>query len=104
MPKRTKKLSPNSVEQLNRSLQLGDSIAFQKVLLDIAQSHHSLESIAEQVGVRRETIWRHRSSTRAPFETLVRIMALIGTKLVIVADERPNFPKPRVQVRTGGNG
>jgi len=104
MPKRPKKPSPNIAEQLNRLLQLGDAIAFQKLLLDIAQSHHSLGSVAEQVGVRRETIWRYRSGTRAPLETLVRIIALIGTKLVVVDDRRPYFPKPGVQVRTGENG
>ncbi len=59
-------------------------MAFQKELLEIAYSHGHV-SIAEQVGVRRETLWRYKAGTvRAPFETLVKIMAAVGAKLVVV--------------------
>jgi DNA-binding phage protein len=41
-------------------------------------------SIAEQVGVRRETLWRYKTgAVRAPFKTLVKIMAAVGVKLVV---------------------
>jgi probable addiction module antidote protein len=61
-----------------------DPMAFQKELLEIAYSHGHV-SIAEQVGVRRETLWRYKTGTaRAPFETLIKIMAAVGAKLVVV--------------------
>jgi DNA-binding phage protein len=88
MPKSARQPSANIVENLNRLLQLDDPMSFQKLLMDIALSTHGLESIAEHAGVRRQTVWRYRSgANQARFETLVKIIALIGGKLVIVADE-----------------
>jgi probable addiction module antidote protein len=77
--------APNSiVAHLSRVLERDDPMTFQKVLLDIAYSHGPA-SIAEKVGVRRETLWRYKTGiVRAPFETLVKIMAAIGAKLVVV--------------------
>jgi DNA-binding phage protein len=44
--------------------------------------------VAERAGVRRETIWRYETGeTAAPFETLVKIIAAVGAKLIIVSDE-----------------
>ena len=61
-----------------------DTMAFQKELLEIAYSQGHV-SIAEQVGVRRETLWRYKTGTaRAPLETLIKIMAAVGAKLVVV--------------------
>ena len=49
-----------------------------------ARSHGHV-STAEQVGVRRETLRRYKAGTvLAPFETLVKIMAAVGAKLVVV--------------------
>jgi biotin operon repressor len=39
-------------------------MTFQKVLFDIALSHQPLESIAEQVGIRREAIWRNQNTSK----------------------------------------
>src|ERR1700680_314305 len=89
MPKLAKKTlkypdTPNSiVARLSRAWERdNDPMAFQKVLLDIAYSQGHV-SIAEQVGVRRETLWRYKTgAVRAPFKTLVKIMAAVGVKLV----------------------
>ena len=90
MPKLAKKTlkypdTPNSiVARLSRAWERdNDPMAFQKVLLDIAYSQGHV-SIAEQVGVRRETLWRYKTgAVRAPFKTLVKIMAAVGVKLVV---------------------
>jgi DNA-binding phage protein len=86
---RLNKNAPNNIlDHLNRVLNRDDPMTFQKVLLDIAHNHHGLALVAKQVGVRRETIWRYRTGdSPAPFEILVKIIAMIGAKLVIVADE-----------------
>jgi probable addiction module antidote protein len=78
--------TPNSiVAHLSRVLERDDPMTFQKVLLDIA-FNHGLASVAEQAEVRRETLWRYKTGTvRAPFDTLVKIMAAVGIKLVVVA-------------------
>jgi predicted transcriptional regulator len=76
------------VEHLNRVLALNDPMNFQKVLLSYARGRHELALVAEQAGVRRETIWRYETGVAtAPLEVLVKIIAAIGAKLVIVADE-----------------
>ena len=87
MPKLTedRDRSKNIAMHLSAILQRDDPLTFQKVLLDIACSHHELSSLVEQVGVRRETLWRYKTgAARAPFETLVKIMAVVGVKLVVV--------------------
>jgi DNA-binding phage protein len=87
MPKLAKNVAKDNIEHLNRVLKLDGAMTFQKVLLDNALSHHALAFVAKQAGVRRETIWRYRSGeVRAPFETLVKIVGVIGAKLVIVTD------------------
>jgi DNA-binding phage protein len=88
MSKLNKNAPINILDHLNRVLNRDDPMTFQKVLLDIAHSHHGLALVAKQVGVSRETIWRYRTGySPAPFEILVKIIAMIGAKLVIVADE-----------------
>jgi DNA-binding phage protein len=75
-------------KRLNKVLRSDDPMTFQKVLLDLVLGHHGVAEVSRQAGVRRETIWRYRTgAAQAPFETLVKIIALIGAKLVIVADE-----------------
>jgi DNA-binding phage protein len=75
----------HTIAHLNRILKLDGPVTFQKVLFDIALSHQSLASVAEQVGVRRETVWRYKTGAcRAPFETLVKLIGVIGAKFVIV--------------------
>jgi DNA-binding phage protein len=87
VPKLTKKTPDKVVEHLNRVLSSNDALTFQKVLLDFVHGHYDLAQVAKQAGVRRETIWRYRTgAAQAPFETLVKIIALIGAKFVIVAD------------------
>jgi DNA-binding phage protein len=62
-------------------------MTFQMMLMDIACSRHEMALVAKQAEVRRETLWRYRTgAARAPFETLVKILAVIGAELVIVAD------------------
>jgi DNA-binding phage protein len=74
----------HTIEHLNRILTV---MTFQNVLFDIALSHRPLESIAEQVGIRRETIWRYKTGThRAPFKILLRIMGVIGAKFIVVSE------------------
>jgi predicted transcriptional regulator len=69
-------------------LALDDPLAFQKVLLGYARSRHAQALIAEQAGVRRETIWKYETgAATAPLEVLVKIIAAIGAKLVIIPDE-----------------
>jgi DNA-binding phage protein len=88
MPKITKNARNNMVEHLNRVLALNDPVTFQKVLLGYARGRHELALVAEQAGVRRETIWRYETgAATAPLEVLVKIIGAIGAKLVIVADE-----------------
>jgi DNA-binding phage protein len=88
MPKVTKNGPNNMVEHLNRVLALDEPMTFQKVLLGYARGHHDLMLLAEQVGVRRETIWRYETgAATAPLETLVKIIAAVGAKLVIIPDE-----------------
>jgi len=78
------------VEHLNRVLALDDPMSFQKTLLSYARGRHELALVAEQAGVRRETIWRYETgATAAPLEVLVKIIAAIGAKLVIIPDEAP---------------
>src|ERR1700737_267720 len=84
MPEVIKNGPNNVIERLNMIMKLEGPMTFQKVLLNIAHSQHGLAFIAEQAGVRRETIWRYKTgAARAPFETLVKIIALIGGELVI---------------------
>jgi DNA-binding phage protein len=88
MAKLTKNPPNNMIEHLNEVLSLDDPITFQRVLLDYARGRHELASIAEQAGVRRETIWRYETgATAAPFETVIKIIVAIGAKLIIVPDE-----------------
>ena len=88
MPKITKNAPNNMVEHLNRVLALDDTIAFQKVLLSYARSRHASALVAEQAGVRRETIWKYETgASTAPLEVLVKIIAAIGAKLVIIPDD-----------------
>ena len=76
------------VEHLNRVLARNDPITFQKVLLGYARGRHELALVAEQAGVRRETIWRYETgAATAPLEVLAKIIAAIGVKLVIISDE-----------------
>ena len=90
MPKITKNTRNNMVEHLNRVLALNDPITFQKVLLGYARGRHELALVAEQAGVRRETIWRYETgAATAPLEVLVKIIAGIGAKFVIMVDEAP---------------
>ena len=88
MPKpATRNASRITIERLNSVLKLDDPMTFQKVLLDCALSHHAVTSLAKQIGVRRETIWRYRTGdAQAPFGTIVKIIAVMGAKLVIVRD------------------
>ena len=88
MPKITKNAPNNMVEHLNRVLALDDPITFQKVLLGYARSRHEQGLVAEKAGVRRETIWKYETgAATAPLEVLVKIIAAIGAKLVIIADD-----------------
>ena len=74
------------LDHLNRVMKLDDPMTFQKVLLDIAHGQHGPMVIAKQAGVRRETIWKYKNGIAPmPFETLVKIIAMIGAKLVIVS-------------------
>jgi predicted transcriptional regulator len=76
------------VEHLNKVLALDDPMTFHKVLLGYARSRHDLTLLAEQAGVRRESIWRYETgAATAPLEVLVKLIAAIGAKLVIIADE-----------------
>jgi DNA-binding phage protein len=88
MPKVAKNAQDNMVEHLNRVLALDGPMTFQKVLLNYACSRHELTRVAEQAGARRESIWRYRTGeTAAPLETLVKIIAVVGAKLVIISDQ-----------------
>jgi DNA-binding phage protein len=88
MPEINENARNNIIEHLNRVLALDDVMTFQKLLLSYARSRDELTRIAEQVGVRRETIWRYETGVvTAPFEVLVKIIAVIGAKLVIIPDE-----------------
>jgi DNA-binding phage protein len=90
MSKITKNAQNNMVEHLNRVLVVNDPMTFQKVLLGYARGRHELALVAEQAGVRRETIWRYETgAAKAPLEVLVKIIAAIGAKLVIIPDEAP---------------
>jgi DNA-binding phage protein len=72
---------------LNRVLALDGSLTFQIMLLQTACSRHEVALVAQHAEVRRETLWRYRNgAARAPFETLIKVLPLIGAKLVIVAD------------------
>ncbi len=78
--------TPDSiVARLNGTWEHDDeAMAFQKELLEIVYSKGHV-SIAEQVGVRRETLWRYKTgAARTPLETLVKIMAALGVKLAVV--------------------
>ena len=88
MPKITKNAPNNMLEHLNSVLARADTITFQKVLLSYARSRHEQGLVAEQAGVRRETIWKYETgAATAPLEVLVKIIATIGAKLVIIPDE-----------------
>jgi DNA-binding phage protein len=88
MPEINENARNGVIEHLNRVLALDDAMTFQKLLLSYARSRDELTRIAEQVGVRRETIWRYETgAATAPFEVLVKIIAVIGAKLVIIPDE-----------------
>jgi DNA-binding phage protein len=77
----------HTIEHLNRILTVADPMTFQRVLFDIALSPQPLESITEQVGIRRETIWRYKTGThRAPFKILVKVMGVIGAKFIVVSE------------------
>jgi DNA-binding phage protein len=78
------------IEHLNNVLILNGSITFQKVLMRYACGLHGVALVAEQAGVRRETIWRYgKGEVAAPFETLAKILTAVGAKIVIVADDTP---------------
>jgi DNA-binding phage protein len=88
MPEINENARKNTIEHLNRVLALDDAMTFQKLLLNYARSRDELTRIAEQVGVRRETIWRYETgAAAAPFEVLIKIIAVIGAKLTIIPDE-----------------
>jgi DNA-binding phage protein len=74
------------IAHLNRVLSLHDPMTFQKTLLEFAHGHLELKQIANLTGARRETVWRYRTgAARAPFGTIVRIVALLGAKVIIAA-------------------
>jgi DNA-binding phage protein len=74
----------NVVEHLNKVLRSDDPTIFQKILLDFIHGQHAAAYIAEQVGVRRETIWRYRNGVAAPFGTVAKMVPLIGATLRLV--------------------
>jgi DNA-binding phage protein len=79
--------SHDLIAHLNRVLSLQDPMTFQKTLLEFAHGHFELKQIANLTGARRETVWRYRTgAARAPFGTIVKIVALLGAKVVIVAN------------------
>jgi DNA-binding phage protein len=86
MIKFEKKSPTNVVGHLNDVLRLDDPMTFQKVLLDLVLGQHELAEVSKRAGVRRETIWRYRAGTaHAPFGTLIKIIALLEARLVIIA-------------------
>ena len=85
--KPTRQVSNELVVHLNRILSLHDPMTFQKMLLDCVHSFHDTAQVAKQARVRRETIWRYRTgAAQAPFGTIVKIVALLGARLVILVD------------------
>jgi DNA-binding phage protein len=84
---RPKNTSNDIVAHLNKVLNLENPMTFQMMVLEIACSRHEIAFVAKQAGVRPETLWRYRTgAARTPFETLIKILAMIGAKLLIVAD------------------
>jgi DNA-binding phage protein len=84
---RPKNTSNDIVAHLNKVLNLENPMTFQMMVLEIACSRHEIAFVAKQAGVRPETLWRYRTgAARTLFETLIKILAMIGAKLLIVAD------------------
>jgi DNA-binding phage protein len=82
-----KNTSNDIVAHLDKALNLENPMAFQMMVLEIACSRHEMALVAQQAKVRRETLRRYRTgAARTPFETLIKILAVIGAKLLVVAD------------------
>jgi DNA-binding phage protein len=82
-----KNTSNDVVAHLDKVLNLENPMTFQMMVLEIACSRYEMAFVAKQAGVRRETLWRYRTgAVRAPFEALIKILAVIGAKVLIVAD------------------
>jgi DNA-binding phage protein len=77
-----------AVEYLNKILCSADPITVQKVLLNTVHGYFEAGEVAERIGVRRETIWRYRTGiAKAPFGVIVKLIGLLGAKVVIVAEQ-----------------
>ena len=77
-----------AIAKLGKALE-NDVATFQQALLDIACNDPYVQvDVAEQTGIRRETLWRYKTGTRASLATLLKIMAVVGAKLAVV----PNSP------------
>ncbi len=77
---------PSSIlSHLTAVLERDGPMTFQMMLLDVAHSQIGLSTAAEILGVQRETLWSYNTGlSEAPFGMLVKIVALIGAKLVMV--------------------
>jgi len=89
--KKVSKLQGNPdhfMAQLNTAIERHDTTLFQKTLLKVACAQHGPTFVAQHAGIRRETLWRNKAGAgEAPLKTLIKILSLVGAKLVVVPDK-----------------
>jgi probable addiction module antidote protein len=72
------------ISKLNKALEQEDTATFQKILLGFASLGDGLPALAEQTGLRRETLWRNGvGRTDAPLKNILKIMTAVGLTLSV---------------------
>ncbi|MHB8473899.1 MAG: addiction module antidote protein [Gammaproteobacteria bacterium] len=74
----------NAAAYLEAAIQEGDTAALMQALRNIADAHGGIGAIAQETGLRRETLYRTLSKTGNPqLKSLSAILAAVGLKLSV---------------------
>jgi|RhiMetdeSRZDD1v2_1073273.scaffolds.fasta_scaffold1207971_2 probable addiction module antidote protein len=82
-----------AAEYLNAALDDSDEL-FLKAIRDVAEAHElPMTKIAEGANVSRENLYRMLSESGNPrFENLTGVLRVLGLRIAVEADLRPNVP------------
>jgi probable addiction module antidote protein len=85
MPQRPSlSVSSGAVEDLNIALSQENVANFQEILVRLASSVEGITALAENTGIRRETLWRYGSGeTEAQLKNILKILSAIGLRLSV---------------------
>ena len=85
-PKVSKKPA-DVAKRLSRALDKSET-EFTTALVEVIKEHGGIASMAKKIGVSRHTLYRYEWATDRPMlETVVKMTAACGLKLIVVPDD-----------------